>query len=82
MAARVGALAEGGEILATTETLAEAGDVATANARTATVKGVTAPVSFAQVDWSGADQDPHCAVQPPSTVRTLPVTIPAAGDAR
>jgi len=28
------------------------------------------------------EEDPHCAVQPPSTVRTLPVTIPATGDAR
>jgi len=52
VAARVGALAEAGEILATAETLADAGDFATTDARTATVKGVTAPVSFAQVEWS------------------------------
>jgi class 3 adenylate cyclase len=52
VAARISALAEGGEILATTETLTEAGDVAVADARTATVKGVRDPVSFARVDWS------------------------------
>jgi len=53
VAARVAALAEAGEILATTETLNEARDVAVVDPRTATVKGVKAPVSFARVDWSG-----------------------------
>ena len=52
VAARVAALAGGGEILATAETLAEAGDVATADAREAPVKGVTAPVSVASIAWS------------------------------
>jgi class 3 adenylate cyclase len=52
VAARVAALAEAGEILATTETLSEAREVAVVEPRTATVKGVKAPVSFARVDWS------------------------------
>jgi class 3 adenylate cyclase len=52
VAARVAALADGGEILATTETLAEAGDVAVKDPRSAAVKGVREPVSFAQVEWS------------------------------
>ena len=52
VAARVAALAGGGEILATAETLAEAGDVATTDAREAPVKGVTAPVSLASIAWT------------------------------
>ncbi|MEA2612147.1 MAG: hypothetical protein QOI52_106, partial [Chloroflexota bacterium] len=52
IAARVGALAKGGEILATAETLGEAGDVATSDARSEPVKGVTAPVSLARVTWA------------------------------
>jgi class 3 adenylate cyclase len=52
VAARVAALAGGGEILATAETLAEAGDVSTSEARDAPVKGVTAPVSLATVAWT------------------------------
>ncbi len=51
VAARVAALAEGGEILATAETLAEAGEVSTSDARSAPVKGVSAPVSLAAIDW-------------------------------
>jgi class 3 adenylate cyclase len=52
VAARVAALAGGGEILATSETLAEAGDVPVSDARSAPVKGVTAPVSLAAIAWS------------------------------
>ncbi len=52
LAARVAALAGAGEILATADTLAEAGDVRTVEARTATVKGVTAPVSLATIAWT------------------------------
>jgi len=52
VAARVGALAQGGEILATAETLAEAGDVSASVTRQAPVKGVTAPVSLASITWS------------------------------
>jgi class 3 adenylate cyclase len=51
VAARVAALAQGGEILTTAETLAEAGDVSASASRQAQVKGVTAPVSLASVDW-------------------------------
>ena len=52
VAARVSALAQGGEILATAETLAEAGDVPASDARMAPVKGVTAPVSLAAIAWT------------------------------
>ncbi len=52
VAARVAALAEGGEILASTETIAQAGGVAASEPRTATVKGVAAPVSFVAITWS------------------------------
>jgi class 3 adenylate cyclase len=51
VAARVGALAQGGEILATAETLAEAGNVPVSDARMAQVKGVAAPVSLATIAW-------------------------------
>jgi class 3 adenylate cyclase len=52
LAARVAALAGGGEIVATAATLAEAGGVATSDARQATVKGVTTLVEVASVTWS------------------------------
>ena len=52
VAARVAALAGGGEILATAETLAEASDVSASGARAALVKGVTAPVNVAEVTWT------------------------------
>jgi class 3 adenylate cyclase len=52
LAARVAALAGGGEILATAETLAEAGDIAASDLRQATVKGVSAPVRVGSVTWS------------------------------
>ena len=51
LAARVAALAGGGEILATEATLAEAGDVEAGERRSATVKGVSAPVDIASVTW-------------------------------
>jgi class 3 adenylate cyclase len=51
IAARVAALAAGEEILASSETLAEAGEVATAEPREATVKGVSAPIRVASVTW-------------------------------
>lgn len=51
VAARVAALANGGEILATADTLAEAGDVPTSDARSTPVKGVSEPVSLAAVAW-------------------------------
>ena len=52
LAARVAALATGGEILATAETLADAGDVASSDPREASLKGLGAPVSVAAVSWS------------------------------
>jgi len=52
VAARVAALAEGGEILATTETIAGAGTVTTSESRTAAVKGVSAPVTYVAVTWA------------------------------
>ena len=52
VAARVAALAVGGEIIATAETLADAGTVSTSGARSASVKGVTAPVNVASIAWS------------------------------
>ena len=51
VAARIGALATGGEILVSDEVLREAGELATTAARTVEVKGVSAPVSVAAVAW-------------------------------
>jgi len=51
LAARVAALALGGEILATADTISEGGDVATSDPRVAPVKGMTAPVSLAAITW-------------------------------
>ena len=52
LAARVAALAGGGQILATADTLAEAGDVSTTDTRDASLRGVSAPVGIATVTWS------------------------------
>ena len=52
VAARVAALAEGGEVLATIETLEDAPDVVTADRRSVAVKGVTDPVTVAAIAWS------------------------------
>jgi class 3 adenylate cyclase len=52
VAARVAALAGGGEILATAETLAEAGDVTASEIRETSLKGVKAPVGVASVTWA------------------------------
>jgi class 3 adenylate cyclase len=54
VAARVAALAEGGEIVATTETLAEAGEVPASSPHDASLKGVTEPVNVASVVWESA----------------------------
>ncbi|MBI4261557.1 MAG: hypothetical protein HY658_13435 [Actinobacteria bacterium] len=51
-AARIAALAEGGEILASVETVAEAGDRFTASAaREVDLKGIPGPVGVAAVEW-------------------------------
>jgi class 3 adenylate cyclase len=52
VAARVAALALGGEILATADTLGEAGDLSTSDPRMAPIRGVTAPVSVAAIGWT------------------------------
>jgi class 3 adenylate cyclase len=52
VAARVAALAQGGEILASAQTLAEAGNVSTSDPREAPVKGLTTPLSLAAIDWT------------------------------
>jgi class 3 adenylate cyclase len=51
-AARVGALAEGGEILATTSTVAAAAiDVATGEEREVSLKGLPHPVRVVSIGW-------------------------------
>ena len=52
VAARVGALAGAGEILATVETLEEAGEPVASDAREVAVKGVTVPLRVAGVAWA------------------------------
>jgi class 3 adenylate cyclase len=52
VAARVAALAGGGEILATAETLADAGDIQTSVSREATVKGITTPLNVSSIAWA------------------------------
>ena len=52
VAARIGALASGGEILASAEALSEAGDLATSAPRSVPVRGSTAPVTVASVTWT------------------------------
>ena len=52
IAARVGALAEGGEILATQDVLAEAGAVRTSGERSTPIRGVSEPIRLAAVDWA------------------------------
>lgn len=52
VAARVGALAGGGEILATAETIAEAGSVMAGELRSTQVKGVAAAIDIAAISWA------------------------------
>jgi class 3 adenylate cyclase len=52
VAARVGALAGGGEILATAAVLAEAEHTATSDRRTEQIRGVAEPVEIAAITWS------------------------------
>ena len=52
VAARVAALAGGGEIVATRSTAAEAGDIAVSNPREATLKGVAHPVEVVSLGWT------------------------------
>jgi class 3 adenylate cyclase len=51
-AARIAALAEGGEILASSETVADAdGEFKVSEPREVSVKGMAAPVSVARIEW-------------------------------
>jgi class 3 adenylate cyclase len=52
VAARIGALAGGGEILASAETLAEAGDLPVSASRSVPVRGASVPVTVASITWS------------------------------
>jgi class 3 adenylate cyclase len=52
IAARIAALAGGGEIVASLDTISEAGDLTPAVAREVTVKGVAAPLQVASIAWS------------------------------
>ena len=52
LASRVAALGAGGEIVATADTLDEAGDVPTGTRARRSLRGVSAPVSVATVSWS------------------------------
>jgi adenylate cyclase len=51
VAARIAALASGGEILASAEAIAEAGDVAAIDVREVQVRGVSEPVRVASIVW-------------------------------
>jgi class 3 adenylate cyclase len=53
VAARVGALAGSGEIVATAETAAEAAGFETANPREVTVKGISEPLEVVTINWLG-----------------------------
>lgn len=52
VAARVAALAGGGEVLATAETLAEVPEAVALDAREAALKGVSAPMRIAAIGWA------------------------------
>ena len=52
VAARVSAVAGGGEIVATSDVLADAGDVATTDVREITAKGVSQPIRVATISWA------------------------------
>jgi class 3 adenylate cyclase len=52
LAARVAGLAEGGQILASVDTLSDVTDVRAADPREASVKGLTAPIRVATIVWS------------------------------
>jgi class 3 adenylate cyclase len=50
-AARVGALAEGGQVLASVETLQGIGDVSFGEPREVSLKGLAKPINVVEVDW-------------------------------
>ena len=52
VAARVSAAAAGGEIVASADVLADAGEVATSEVREVTAKGVSQPIRVATISWA------------------------------
>ncbi len=52
VAARVSAVAGGGEIVASSDVLADAGDVATTDVREVAAKGVSQPIRVATISWA------------------------------
>ena len=52
-AARIGALAAGGEIVASEETLSSVGGVAVSEAREVTLKGIAEPIRVVTIHWRG-----------------------------
>jgi class 3 adenylate cyclase len=52
VAARIAALASGGEILASADAIAEAGGAATIDAREVKIRGVSEPVRLASIVWA------------------------------
>jgi class 3 adenylate cyclase len=52
VAARIGAIATGGQVLVSADSLAEAGAIETVEPREVEVKGVSAPVRVAAVRWT------------------------------
>jgi len=52
VAARIGALAGGGEILATADTIRQAGGPPATDEREVEVRGVSAPIRVGSVAWS------------------------------
>jgi class 3 adenylate cyclase len=58
VAARIAALAGGGEILTSADALAEAGDVATTDAREVEVRGVSTAVRVASIVWKDSRRQP------------------------
>jgi class 3 adenylate cyclase len=52
IAARIGAIAEADEILATDEVLVEAGEIRSHDQREVAVRGVSTPVQVASIDWA------------------------------
>jgi class 3 adenylate cyclase len=59
VAARIAALASGGEILASAEALAEAADVAAIDVREVQVRGVSEPVRVASIVWTDRPTGVH-----------------------
>jgi class 3 adenylate cyclase len=53
VAARIGSLAGGAEILASAETIAEAGNPRATAPRAEAIRGATAPVTVASISWDG-----------------------------